>query len=348
MIVKTFIGQLVPLGLFLLMALAPAAAEDFYHGKTINFIVGAAPGGGYDTYTRAIARHIGKHIPGHPTTVVQNMEGAGTLIAAHHLYFKAEPDGLTLGAWNSGQVLSQALDDRAVRFKADKFGWIGAPVRGMPSCGLMGYTGVKTLDGILKSQKRLKIGSTRAGTTTDDLPRLLNLTLGTKFDVIPGFTGTSRIRIAMRKREIDGACFGWESMRVTATSMLRAEGDEKFIPFITHGHPEDPEVKGLPELTEVVSGKNLSVVKAWVSQYDFQRPLSLPPGTPMERLATLRTAYKATLQDAEFLADAKRSKLIINYVPGEEIENIVHDILTISPEAKATLKQLRVKKKKTN
>jgi tripartite-type tricarboxylate transporter receptor subunit TctC len=348
MTVKISLSLFVLLGLCLIAARPPAGAEDFYQGKTIHFIVGAAPGGGYDTYTRTIARHIGKHIPGHPTTVVQNMTGAGTLIAAHHLYHKAEPDGLTLGAWNSGQVLRQALDDRAVKFKADKFGWIGAPVRGMPSCGLMGYTGVKTLDDVLKSKKRLKIGSTRAGTTTDDLPRLLNLTLGTQLDVIPGFTGTSRIRIAMQKREIDGVCFGWESMRVTATSMLRAEGDEKFIPFITHGRPEDPEVKGLPELTEVVKGKNLAVVKAWVGQYDFQRPLSLPPGTPKDRTAALRRAYKATLEDPQFLADANRSKLIIDYVSGEEIEKIVHEILTISPEAKASLQQLGVKTKKTN
>jgi hypothetical protein len=152
----------------------------------------------------------------------------------------------------------------------------------------------------------------------------------------------------MQKREVDGACFGWESMRVTATSMLHAKGDDQFIPFITHGRPEDPEVRGLPELTKVVEGKNLAIVKAWVSQYDFQRPLTLPPETPKERLGILRAAYKATLQDPGFLADAKKSKLIINYVSGEEIEKIVDGILAISPEAKESLKQLRVKTKKTN
>jgi hypothetical protein len=152
----------------------------------------------------------------------------------------------------------------------------------------------------------------------------------------------------MQKREIDGVCFGWESMRVTATSILRAEGDEKFIPFITHGRPKDPEVKGLPELTAVVEGKNRAVVKAWVGQYDFQRPLSLPPKTPKERIASLRAAYKATLEDPAFLAEAKKSKLIIDYVPGEEIEKIVHEILTISPEAKARLQELGVRKKETN
>lgn len=339
---------LVLLGLGLLSAPQAVGAEDFFRGKTLNFIVGAAPGGGYDTYTRAVARHIGKHIPGGPSGVVQNMTGAGTLIAAHHLFFKSEPDGLTLGAWNSGQVLREALGDRAVKFQAEKFGWVGAPVRGMPTCGIMGHTGLKTLHDVINTNKRIKIASTRAGTTTDDLPRLLNMALGTNFDVIPGFTGTSRIRIAMRKGEIDGACFGWESMRVTATSMLKAEGKEKFIPIITHGNPEDAEVKDLPELTEVVKGKDLAVVKAWVSQYDFQRPLSLPPATPQDRIATLRRAYKATLEDPAFLADAKRSKLIINYVSGEEIEKIVHEILTIPDDVKTSLQQLGDKSKRTN
>jgi tripartite-type tricarboxylate transporter receptor subunit TctC len=201
MTIKIISSLFVLLGLPLLAALPAAGADDFYKGKTIRFIVGAAPGGGYDTYTRAVARHIGKHISGHPTTVVENMTGAGTLIAAHHLYFKAEPDGLTMGAWNSGQVLRQALEDRAVRFKADRFGWVGAPVRGMPSCGIMAYTGIKTLEDVLRSDQRIKIGSTRAGTTTDDLPRLLNMTLGTKFDVIPGFTGLPVFASPCRKEK---------------------------------------------------------------------------------------------------------------------------------------------------
>lgn len=340
---NAFFSLIVLLGLSFTAGLRVANAGSFYEGKTLRFIVGAAPGGGYDTYTRTIARHIGKHLPGNPTPVVQNMTGAGTLIAAHYVYHKAEPDGLTLGAWNSGQVLSQALGDRAVKFRAEKFGWVGAPVRGMPSCGVMGHTGINTLDDVLKTKKRIKIGSTRAGTTTDDLPRLLNMTLGTNFDVIPGYTGTSRIRIAMQKKEVDGACFSWESMRVTATAMLNAEGDKRFIPLIIHGNPEDAEVKDLPRLTEVVKGKDLAVMKAWVGQYEFQRPFSLPPGTPKDRLQMLRGAYKATLEDPEFLADAKRSKLIINYVSGEEIEKIVEEILSIPPDVKDRLRSMGAK-----
>ncbi|HYA29560.1 MAG TPA: hypothetical protein VEI95_12140, partial [Acidobacteriota bacterium] len=123
-----------------------ARAEDFYKGKTIRFIVGYAPGGGYDTYTRAIARHIGKFIPGNPTAVVENMEGAGSLLAANYMFNKAEPDGLTVGDFNSGMVTQQALDAKGIRFDARKFGWIGAPGKGWPTCMVMGFTGLKTLD----------------------------------------------------------------------------------------------------------------------------------------------------------------------------------------------------------
>ena len=330
---------------FLVGASTTAFGEEFYKGKVIRFVLGANPGGGYDTYTRIIARHIGKYIPGNPTPIVQNMPGAQMLIAARYLYNRAEPDGLTVGVWNSAYVLRQALGDRAVKFKADKFGWIGAPVKGLPFCGVMGFTGLKTLKDVLNSKKPLKMGSTGTG-TTNDLPGILNLTLGNKFEVID-YGRTSRIRLAMRKRELDGACFGWESIRATARPMLDAKGDDKFIPFITHGNSQDPEVRDLPRLTEVVKGKeNRAVLNVWLAQYEFQRPLMLPPGTPKERLSILRKAFKATLEDPKFLAQAKKSKLIINYVSGEQIEKYVDQLLAISPETKESLQFLVVKKKK--
>jgi tripartite-type tricarboxylate transporter receptor subunit TctC len=325
---------------FLLGASATVSGEEFYKGKVLRFIVAASPGGGYDTYTRTIARHIGKYIPGNPTSIVQNRPGGGQLVGALYIYRRAKPDGLTVGVWNSTWVLQQALGNRKVRFEGDKFGWIGAPVRGLPSCAIMGFTGLKTLEDVLNSKKTLNMGSVGGG-TTNDLPKVLNLTLGTKFDVIAGFGGTSTIRLSMQRGEIDGACFSWESMRVTARAMLDAKGDEKFIPFITHGDSQDPEVKDLPRITEVIKGKeNKAILNAWIGQYNFQRPLSLPPGTPKARLNILRKAFQATLNDPQFLADAKKSKLIINNVSGEEIEKNVAQMLAVSPEAKEKLQFL--------
>jgi tripartite-type tricarboxylate transporter receptor subunit TctC len=326
---------------FLVGASVTALGEEFYRGKSILFVVGHEPGGGYDTFTRAVARHIGKYIPGNPTPIVQNMDGGQGLTAAHYIYRRAKPDGLTVGSWNSAHVLAQALGDTSVKFKADRFGWIGAPSKGYPTCAVMGFTGLRTLKDVLDSKKPLKFGALLRGGTPNDLPRILNLTLGTKFDVIPGYVGTSRIRMALQIREADGVCYGWESMRTTARSMLDASGDDKLIPFVTHGDSQDPEVKDLPRLTEVIKGKdNLAMLNAWLLQHNVQRPLTLPPGTPRERLGILRKAFKATLEDPKFLAEAERSELVIDYVSGEEIEKFVAQILAISPRTKKSLEFL--------
>ena len=330
------------MGLALIGLLATEArADDFYKGKTIRFIVGYAPGGGYDTYTRAIARHIPKFIPGQPATVVENMEGAGSLLAANYLYNKADPDGLTIGNFNSGMVTQQALGSKGVRFDARKFGWIGSPVKGFPACMIMGFTGLRTLDDVLKNSAKLKFAGTRAGASGVDLPNIMNELMGTKIKVISGYKGTSDTRLAMQKREADGICSGWESMRVTARAMLDAEGDNKLMPFIIHGKIEDPEVKDLPQFTQVLKGEeNRKAFKTWANQYDFQRPLVVPPKTPKERLETLRAALQRTLTDREFLDEAKKSKMLIDNVTGKDVEQSVEEILSISPEIKKKLQFL--------
>lgn len=332
---------------FLASASSSALGAEFYKDKTIRFVVGYSPGGGYDTYTRAVARHIGKYIPGKPTPIVQNMTGGGSLIAANYIYNRAKPNGLTMGNWNSGLVLQQALGERKARFKGDKFGWVGAPVKGFPTCAVMGFTGLKTLEDVMKYGKRLKMGATRAGSTTDDFPKILNKTLGTKFDVISGYRGTATIRLAMQKGEIDGACWGWESMSVTARAMLDAKGDDQLVPYLTQGDAGDPDIKNLPQATNVIKGSdNLSTFNAWMATYQFQRPISLPPGTPKSRLNIMRKAFAAVMKDRQFLAEAKKSKLIINYVSGPEIEKYVHQILNTPAKAKEALSFLVRKKKK--
>ena len=326
---------------FIGMSPAVTDAQDFYKGKTIRFIVGYAPGGGYDTYTRAISRHITKFIPGNPAAVVENMEGAGSLLAANYMFNKADSDGLTVGNFNSGMVTQQALGSRGVRFEARKFGWIGSPVKGFPACMVMGFTGLRTLEDVMKESEKLKFAGTRAGASGVDLPNLMNELLGTKIKVIAGYKGTSATRLAMQKREADGICSGWESMRVTARSMLDAQGEDKLIPFIIHGKLEDPEVKDLPQFTKIIKGEeNLKAFKTWANQYDFQRPLVVPPKTPKERLQTLRTALQKTLTDREFLAEAKSSKMLIDNVTGEEVEQTVDEILSISPAIKKKLQFL--------
>lgn len=314
------------------------SAEDFAKGKTLRFIVGASPGGGYDTYTRTAARHISKHFPGNPTPVVQNLTGAGGLIVANYLYNKVKPDGLTVGVWNNVFLLHEALGSRRVNFKGRNYGWVGAPVTGWPSCAVMGFSGIKTWDDLVKSKKPLKVGS--AGGTGTTLPTILNIATGRKiFDIIPGYTGTSKVRLAMQARELGGVCMAFESMRVTARSMLDAKGADRLIPILVHGNPPDPEVKDIPRVADLVKGAdNVAMLTAWAVQYNFQRPITLPPGTPKDRLAVWRKAYAATLKDPAFLADAKKSKLNVVYVSGEDAAKYTDVILSMSPETKERLK----------
>jgi len=326
---------------------AQVSADDFYKGKTIRFVVGLAPGGGYDLSARTVGRHMGKHIPGNPTIVVENMTGAGSLIAANYTYNSAKPDGLFVGIWNSAMVLRQALGDKAMRFDARKFGWLGAPTVGTPHCSIMAHTGLKSLKDVLATSREIKVGSTGPGSTYDDTPKILNRTIGTKFKVVSGYEGSGPIYVAMRRKEVDGGCWGWESARTTARALLDAKGDEKLIPFLIHRREPDPEVKDLPLIPTVIKGEdNLSAYRTWVGTFEFQRPFNVPPGTPKERLQLLRKGFAETMKDPEFIAEARKSKLEITYVSGEEVDRYVDQVLSITPKAKELLDFLATKPKK--
>jgi tripartite-type tricarboxylate transporter receptor subunit TctC len=327
---------------FALLWLSGAArAEDFYKDKIIRFIVGQAAGGGYDAYTRAVARHMIKHIPGNPAVTVENMTGAGSLVAANYLYNQTKPDGLTVANWNSAFVLNQALGDPNVRFDARKFGWIGAPSKGIPVCVIMGFTGLASFDDILRSGKPIKMGGTAPGSHSVDLPLMLNKMLGTRFSVVSGYQGTAQVRLAMQRREVDGDCTNWESVIATRKDLLDTKGEGRLIPFLIHTRLNKPELKNVPLFTDVLKGDvNVSTYNAYMSQMEYQRPLTTTPGTPRERIEILRRAFQATLADPEFRALASKSKLDISYVSGEEIEKIVNEVLSISREVKENLQFL--------
>lgn len=332
---------------FFLMTSSLVSGEEFYKGKTLRIIVGFSPGGGYDTFTRTIARTFGKYIPGSPTVLVENMTGAGSLVAANYLYTKAARDGLTAGVFNNSLIVQKTLGDQRIKIDFEKFGWIGAPSKGVPVCMIMAFTGLRTLDDILKSKKQITMGATRAGSTGHDFPLILNQTLGTKFKVIPGYKGTSRTRVALQSKELAGFCSQWESMRVTARGMLDAKGDDKLIPFAIHSRWPDPEVKDLPLFRDVIQGEtHRAIYDGWVAQMEFQRPIMVPRGTPKERLDTLRKAFQKTIEDPDFQAEAEKSKLVVTYVSGDEVEALVKQIQSMSPEVKKSLHFLVTTKKK--
>lgn len=313
------------------------AADEYYAGKTIRFIVGFSAGGGYDAYTRTVARYIGGHIPGQPATVVENMDGAGSVIAANYIYNKASRDGLTVGVFNAHNVFNHMMGDRSTRIDGRKFGWIGTPGKDSVACAIMAFTGLKTFDDIVKSKKPVRMGATRSGNTVH-LPEMLNRWAGANFDIIQGYGGTSKIRLAMRAREVAGGCWTWDSMRATARAMLDARGEDKMIPFIINSRWKDPEVKDLPLFRDVFKDENdRRAFNSWNSSNEFSRPFSLPPGSPGAALNTLRQAFKATLQDKDYLADLEKANLTSEYVSGEEVERYVEEIYKTPPQIKKRL-----------
>lgn len=317
---------------------------DFFSGQTVRLLVGFSAGGGYDTYGRAIARHIGKHIPGNPEVVVENMTGGGSLVLANHLYNQAEPDGLTIGLWNSNHVFLQSVyDDPAgqgqIRFDGNGYGWLGAPSDGNPVCAIMGIAGVTDAAAILEPGTTWKHGATAAvGGSLSDIPRMTNEFVGTEHEIVSGYRGTARVRLGLQGGEVDVACWGWESMGVTARSMLDAEGDEKFIPYAMVFPSTDPEIADLPLLGDFIDDPDdEALYNLWRVGYRFQRPWTTPPNTAPELINVLRKAFDDTMADPEFIADAEAAGLYLNPQTGADIEQWVSEILQLTPEQKEAL-----------
>src|SRR6478672_10375230 len=179
-----------------LTLVAPASAQDFYKGKSIRLIVGASAGGGFDTYSRAIARHMGKHIPGNPTIIVENMTEAGSIVAANHLYRIAKPDGLTIGNFHGFQVLNQVLGAPGIEFDARKFEWLGVPVQDTGACGLTKASGIASLEQWRAAKQPVKLGGVGPGDASYGMARVLKEVLGLPVQPIPGYKGTAEIRLA--------------------------------------------------------------------------------------------------------------------------------------------------------
>jgi tripartite-type tricarboxylate transporter receptor subunit TctC len=267
------------------------------------------------------------------------MPGGGGLIATHHLYNVAKPDGLTIGMVNAGIIVWQAVGMEQIRYDASKFQCIGTPGEALPVCAVMGFTGITKFDQLLKSEKPVNFGS--AGTSTYQQPMLLRLLFNANVSIVEGYVGTGGIRAAMQRREVDAACWQWDSMKATAEEMLRAEGPNRLIPVLIEGRADDPEVRDLPQYSDFIKGEeNVSLFNAWLSQYKLSRPLVAPPGTPSSRVQTLRTALKRTLESPQFRAMADKMQLDIKHVPGEEIERYVSQTLSISPSVKEKLRPI--------
>lgn len=317
--------------------------ENFYEGKTIRFVVGFSPGGGFDTYTRAIARHIGGHIPGNPSTLVINMTGAGSLIAANYTYNKAKPDGLTIGHFIGGLILGQALGRPGIQFDAAKFEWIGAPAKLEAVCAFMKPSGIENLDDWMNAEKPPKLGATGPGSETYDVPMVLKAALGLPIQVVSGYEGTARIRLAIEAGELDGTCWGWEAMKVTWRRAIESGQVAVVLQATPEPHRDLPQVPRA--ITLAKSAESRRLIEVGIHDLSaILRPYALPPGTPEDHVRTLREGFTKTMQDPEFLAEARRSGLAIAPTTGTALAKIISGLGNLEPSLRQKLKDLLVPK----
>jgi tripartite-type tricarboxylate transporter receptor subunit TctC len=315
------------------------AAQSFYEGKTIRIIVGLAPGGGFDTYARVIARHMGKHVPGTPTLVVENMPGAGSLIAANHIYKVAKPDGLTVAKFNGPLMMGQVLGQAGIEFDARKFEFIGAAVTEDVACALSKASGVTSVDKWMASATPVKMGSVAPGTSPENTVRILKATLGLPIQVVSGYKGTAEIRLAVDGGEVAGACWSWESMRATWRNALDAGEVVPVLQVTARPFSDLPNVPLAINLAKTDEARRLIAVGVQ-NAAAFARPFVLPPGTPKERVQVLRRAFQDTLKDPAFLAETEKAKLTVAPVTGEELEKMVGELFTLDAALVAKLKAI--------
>ena len=308
---------------------AYAETHDFYKGKTIRIVVGFTAGGAFDVYSRTIARHMGQYIPGSPTIIVENMTGAGSLIAANHIYKAANPDGLSIGNFIGGLFVGQVLGRPGIEFDALKFEYLGSPMRENTVCVTTKASGITTVENWRKAKVPVKLGATAPGASTHDSAAVLKAALDLPTQIVSGYKGAPEIRLAMQSGELDGTCTSWESIRVTSRNEIQS-GDAVVVLQITPNvHPELPNVPLAIEFAKTERSRQL--IQAGIHDVSIiVRPYVVPPGTPKARVQLLRKALVQTLQDPKFLADAKKSNLDLEPILGEELEKTVAKLFKIS------------------
>ena len=323
---------------------APSAfAQDAFKDKTLTFIVGYSPGGTYDQYTRLLARHIGKYLPGNPTRIVENMTGAGGIIAANHLYNRVKPDGLTIAAWASPLILQHIMGNDAIKFDGRKVGWLGIPGPYDTACHFNSQSGIKSMDDWINAKRPMKIASIGPGTSLSDVPKLLKAALNLPLEMVEGYKGGAEARIAVESGEVDGLCASWQATKVTWRSQMDAGKINVVLQATFKSHPELKKVPLAINYAKSEEAKTLLRVADNVHVYQF--PFSVAPGTPPDRLQILQQAFVRTFKDRELNAEADKSQLEVAPIDGATTAKTFAGLYELNPTLIAKLKDILIPKR---
>jgi tripartite-type tricarboxylate transporter receptor subunit TctC len=330
----------LPMSLLALTALAGAARadaiEDFYRGRQLRFVIGSNNGGGYDSYGRLLAAHLGRHIPGRPTIVAENMPGASGVKSATYLYEIAPKDGSVLGMFNQSMAQRQMLEPQLVPFDTGRFNWIGAMGSSVNIFITSDASGITTLEDA--KRKPVVMGALSDDGGNAVYPLLINKFVGTRFKVVLGYQGGNTIQLAMERGEVDGrGSVVWSGFKANWSQWL-AEGKVHVILQI--GLAKDPDLPEVPLLLDLAQGPMQEAIFRFISSDTIMNfPVIAPPDLPRDRVAALRRALAETLEDPVFLEDAKRRSLPIRFSSGEEVQKVVTAMIATPPAIIETLKQ---------
>jgi tripartite-type tricarboxylate transporter receptor subunit TctC len=326
------IGSVVAIGIAVALAL-PAHADptaDFYRGKTVALIIGYSAGGGYDTYGRVVARHLGKHLPGNPAVIPQNMPGAGSLRSANYLYNVAPKDGTAIAHFSRGLAMEPLIGTSATQFDARKFSWLGSGTDEVSICLTWHTSRIKTWNDMLTNLAT--VGGEGSGSDPDIFSAMIKNAFGAKLKLVSGYPGTAEVALAIERGEVDGRCgWSWSSLKLLKPDWIA----DKKVNLITQlALKKSPELPNVPLIFEfATTDRQRQILRLVLSRQSMARPFAAPPDLPADRKAALRQAFDRTLADPEFLAEAKQRGLEVNPVTGSEIDRLVGVLYQTPPDA---------------
>jgi tripartite-type tricarboxylate transporter receptor subunit TctC len=315
-----------------------AGAEDvadFYKGKTVRIVVGFSAGGGYDHYARVVSRHLGRHIPGNPTVIVQNMPGAASLKSVRYLASAAPADGTVINAFNPGLIIQSITVPQKIATNFLDFGWLGSVTEDFRVCHTWNGTGIRTWQDLLK-HPRVNFGVTGAGTASYIDSRMLGDLFGVKVHQVSGYPGSTEKRIAIERGELDGDCIGWTSVPEPWIRDKKVTIHLRFSRRLVLGIPESAQV-ARDVLTDP---KKQQILDLLTASSVVGRPYIVPKAVPADRMAALRAAFEATMKDPEFVAEAHKQRLTVALMTGPEIEAFIKTLANTPSDIVAAAKAI--------
>jgi tripartite-type tricarboxylate transporter receptor subunit TctC len=338
------IGKLLalamPVGVAAILAHDPAMAEaqPSFAGKTITLTIGYGPGSGNDVYGRLIARHIGRHIPGQPNVVPQNMPGAGSFKAANYLFQAAPKDGTSLGYISQTAATEELLGSQAIQFKTAQFNWVGR-IGSYNNITITWHTSrIKTIADALKMEST--IGATGVGSAVYIYPNMMNKILGTKFKIVSGYQGTAQTSLAMERGEVEGVTMGWFPVKTNKRDWVEQKKINFLVQFLTKRHPDLPNVPTIVELARTPEEKQL--FSLFANDGEVGKAILLPPGVPPATVAVLRRAFDAMTKDPAYIAETDKLQLEVDSLPGEQLQELIAGVMktpaSVVARAKSVLK----------